>query len=377
MHLSKLEQNVGAIITFFGILLFLLYMNFMLIGIGNSNQFLIGLGVSLVLALGLVIFTMRYLRKRNMAKEIDYVNVGMQRYILGLFMVFYGIPKLLGNFFDYQLFALDSKLIDISDFELAWYYFGKNRWQELLSGILEFFPGLFLFHRKTYYVAALILLPVTAQVFILNLFFKIGGVTFPAAIILLACNAYIIFSQKENILHFFRSLNFSADVKLSKNSLNIIKIGRVIALILVAFIVFNRSKKALFPTDKQLKYQAIVGKYSLQETTKNKELFTPTNETTLYKDLYIEKQSRWNILRKYDNTTSAFILDINNKNDSIAIYINRGGTGDDPNIIDSLSVLKGVYSLNDDILTINGVQLGDTFNLKYKKQEVKPKQWFW
>ena len=311
MHLSKLEQNLGAIITFFGILLFLLYLNFMLIGIEKVNQFLIGLGVSSIVALGFVIFIMRYLRKRDMDKEIDYVNVGMQRYILGLFMVFYGIPKLLGNFFDYQLFALDSKLIDISDFELAWYYFGKNRWQELLSGILEFFPGLFLFHRKTYYVAALILLPVTAQVFILNLFFKIGGVTFPAAIILLACNSYIIFSQKENILHFFRSLNFSADVNHTKISLNIIRTGRVITLILVIFIVFNRSKTALFPTDKQLKYQALVGKYSLQETTKNNELYTSTNDITLYKDLYIEKQSRWNILRKSDNTTSAFILDIN------------------------------------------------------------------
>ena len=252
--------------------------------------------------------------------------------------------------------------MDISDFELAWYYFGKNRWQELVSGILEFFPGLFLLHRKTYYFAALILLPVTAQVFILNLFFKIGGVTFPAANILLACNIYIIYSQKDGILRFFRNLNFSSYINLSKKTLSIIKAGKVVALIFIGLIIFSRAKRAFIKTEKQLKYQALVGKYSLIETTKNNELYNPINDSTLYKDLYIEKQSRWNILRKSDNTTSAYILELENKNDSIRIYLNKGGIGDDPDIIDSLSVLRGIYSLNDSILTISGIQLNNTLN---------------
>jgi hypothetical protein len=377
MQLSRVEQNIGVFITFFSMVLFLLYFNFMLIGVDNTNHLLIGLGGSFLTALGLVIFIFRYLRKRNSTVEIDYLNVGMQRYILGAFMVFYGVPKLLGDFFDYQIFALDSKLMDITDFELAWYYFGKNRWQELVSGILEFIPGLFLLHRRTYYLAALILLPVTAQVFILNLFFKIGGLTFPASIILLACNIYIIYSQKESILLFFRNLNFSFDIKLPKTSLSIIKAGKVLALILVGLIIFNKTNKAFIKTDKQLKYEALVGKYSLQETIKNNQIYTPKSDSTLYKDLYIEKQSRWNMLRKYDNTISPYILEMDNNNDSIGIYLNRGGIGDDPDIIDSLSVLEGVYNLNDSILTINGVQLGDTLVLKYIKQDIKPKEWFW
>ena len=110
----------------------------------------------------------------------------------------------------------------------------------------------------------------------------------------------------------------------------------------------------------------------------NKINYLPTNDNLFYKDLYIEKQSRWNILRRYNNKTDAFILDIDAKNDSIHISINKGGIGDGKDIIDSLTVLKGTYKLTGNDLTINGIQLTDTLELKYKKQDrIKPKEWFW
>ena len=40
---------------------------------------------------------------------------------------------------------------------------------ELFAGIMEFVPGLLLFHRRTYYLGAPFI-PVVGQVFILNLF---------------------------------------------------------------------------------------------------------------------------------------------------------------------------------------------------------------
>lgn len=115
-------------------------------------------------------------------------------------------------FFDYQLFALDSKLMDVCEFELAWYFFGKNRYHELFVGFMEFIPGILLLIRRTYYISAIMLLPVTAQVFILNLFFKIGGSTFPSATMLLAFNCYVKYSEKEKIIQFFKSLHFSPNI---------------------------------------------------------------------------------------------------------------------------------------------------------------------
>ena len=71
-------------------------------------------------------------------------------------------------------------------------------------------------------------------------------------------------------------------------------------------------------------------------------------------------------------------MDINTNNDSIHLYINKWGIGDAKDIIDTLTVLKGTYTLTGDDLTIKGIQFNDALELKYKKQDrIKPKEWFW
>ena len=63
--------------------------------------------------------------------------------------------------------------------------------------------------------------------------------------------------------------------------------------------------------------------------------------------------------------------------DSIKLFINKGGIGDDPDILDSSTVLTGVYRVDGDILRINGIQVGDTLELNYRRQEIEGKKWFW
>jgi hypothetical protein len=320
----------------------------------------------------------KYRKERNVVM-IDYLNIGTQRYILAIFMVLYGVDKLMGNFFDYQLFALDSKLADVSEFQLAWFFYGKNHLQELFIGIMEFVPGLFLMSRRTYYIAAIILLPVTAQVFLLNLFFKIGGFTLPASTILLACNLYIIYSQKEKIILFFKSLDFNIiNHPLTCKTKTVVKTLTGIGFFLVFMVIFIKTKSTFLKSSDQKIYQGMVGVYTLKEMKKSGIEYRPADGSMYYKDLYIEKQDRWNILIRFDGKTEAFILRINTHNDSIGLYINKGGIGDGPHIIDSATALKGVYKLERNYLTIKALQLKDTLQLIYEKQDrIKAKRWFW
>ncbi len=377
MKLNKVEQIIGTIISVFAILLFFGFFSLDSFGLENKTAIYIFLGVSLTLIFSVCFFIFYKLQKSNKLSEIDYLNIGTQRYILGIFMVFYGVPKLFGTFFDYQLSALDTKLIDVSEFELAWYYFGKNNWQELVAGILEFVPGILLFNRRTYYFASLILLFVTSQVFILNLFFNIGNITFPAATILLACNTYIIFSQKQSIINFFKSLNFAPKINFTNRASFVVKILKVFGLIVVFGIMFIKVKQNVIHSEDEKKYQLLVGKYTLDKVFKNNKPYIPIKDSTLYKDLYIEKQSRFNVLRDFNNNSLGFILETNIANDSIKLYINRGGSGDDIDIIDSTTVVRGKYKLINNQLNINGIQVNDTLELFYKKQNLKPKKWFW
>lgn len=378
MTLNKKEQNAGAIISLLAIALLLVYIALSVLGFQNEITLLITIGIILLFSTCLCLLVLRKYRKEKKPFMIDYLNIGTQRYILAILMIFYGVDKLLGNFFDYQLFALDTKLMDVSEFQLAWFFYGKNHWQELFTGIMEFVPGLFLFNRRSYYVASIILLPVTAQVFLLNFFFKIGGITFPVSAILLACNLYLIYSQKEKIILFFKSLNFNIVTKITGKTKTLIKILKGLGIALACMIIFIKVEPVLFKSSYQKMYQGLVGVYTLKEMKKNNIEYKPANDSLYYKDLYIEKQDRWNILRKFDNGTEAFILNINTHNDSLTLYINKGGVGDAPNIIDSATALKGIYKSDEKYLIIKGIQLKDTLDLIYEKQEkIKPKKWFW
>ena len=378
MTLNKKEQNAGAIISQLAISVLLVYISFATIGFNSEVTILCSIGIILLCSTCICLFVVVKYRREGKPAMIDYFNIGAQRYILAIVMILYGIDKLLGNFFDYQLFALDSKMADVSEFELAWFFYGKNHWQELFTGIMEFVPGLFLFRRSTYYVAAIILLPVTAQVFLLNLFFKIGGITFPVAIILLACNLYIIYSQKENIILFFRSLNFNIAEASTGTTNTIVKVLKGGGIFLACMVVFLKVRPVILKSSYQKKYQDLVGVYNLKEMKRNGMEYKPVNDSLYYKDLYIEKQDRWNILRRFDLRTDAFIFKINTHNDSVRLFINKGGIGDDPDIIDTATTLKGIYKLNGKYLTIKGIQMKDTLELTYEKQgRIKPKEWFW
>lgn len=377
MPLSKTEQNVGALISFLAIVLLSVYVLFSTVGFANELVLLPLLGGAVIGSLILSIILLIRYRKRGMIAEIDYLNVGVQRHILGLLMIFYGLPKLFGTFFDYQLFALDSKLGDVSEFELAWYFYGKNRWQELFAGVMEFVPGVLLLNRRTYYTGALILLPVTGQVFVLNFFFKIGGITFPAALILLACNLYIVYSQKEKIVQFFKSLDFTPAVRLGSITTRVIKVCKWTIIVLALVVFYRNIKRNFFRPHDGISYEKLVGGYTLETAKKNGTPYSPANDSLLYKDIYIEKQSRWNILRRYNDKTDAFVMKLNPQNDSIQLFINKNGIGDSPDVLDSLTVLTGVYRVEGDQLMINGIQIGDTLSLQYRKMDIKPKKWFW
>lgn len=376
--LSKSEQYFGAIISMFAIILLSTYISLSIIGFGSETKMLTAIGIVFLSSLVLCVLVIWKYRRANNPLMIDYLNIGTQRYILALFMIMYGIDKLLGNFFDYQLFALDSKLADVSEFQLAWYFYGKNHWQELFTGIMEFVPGLLLFPRRTYYIAALVLLPVTAQVFLLNLFFKIGGITLPAATILLACNVYIIYSQKQKILLFFKSLNFNIIGQITGPAKSVIRVLRITVMLLAALIIFAKVKPALFKPAFEKKYQDMVGIYTLKDMKKNGMAYTPVHDSGYYKDLYIEKQARWNILRRFNGETAAFLLKFNKHNDSVSLYINKNGIGDGPLNLDTATVLKGVYHFQGKYLSFKGIQQKNTLDLLYEKEDrIKPKTWFW
>lgn len=90
------------------------------------------------------------------------------RYVLGLIMVAYGSIKILEIQFFLPEYVYDIPLKDLDGVTLAWAFLGYSSWFTILLGIIEFLPAVLLLFRRTKIVGALLLLPSTFSIFLVN-----------------------------------------------------------------------------------------------------------------------------------------------------------------------------------------------------------------
>jgi len=368
-------QRFATLITALAFALLMVYIVVPVIGLADEEVVVASILFLLLSSLLVCFVTLHRLRKKGRGDVVDYFNVASQRRILGLFMIFYGVPKLLGNFFDYQLFALDSRLADVSEFELAWYYFGKNPWQELFAGVMEVVPGCLLLLRRQWFIGALLLLPVTGQVFLLNLFFHIGGITFPAAVILLGCNISLIYSQRKRLSALFAALDLPQP-KVGRRTHRLFTVVRWLVPVTVLAVVLVQSRQSWGASEASPQYRGLVGVYRLEKAYRDGQPQPFAGDSLIYRDLYIEKQARWNVLRRGDGKTQAFLLQVTVP-DSLVLCLNRGEMGDGPDRPDSASVLKARYRITRTNLIIKGQCRGHEVEWIYRKSLPAAKRWFW
>ena len=92
------------------------------------------------------------------------------RYYLAYIFFSYGMAKVFGNQFGYNSQnALLYSLPDLNPHQLFWSFMGTSRSYQIFAGIIEIIPGILLLFRSTTILGALVALPVTANVLMLNI----------------------------------------------------------------------------------------------------------------------------------------------------------------------------------------------------------------
>jgi hypothetical protein len=114
------------------------------------------------------------------------------RWIAAGLCILYGFAKLNGS----QFVVLDSELSrpmgDVSGYWLTWYYFGYSPTYGALIALIQIAGGILLTFRRTALAAALALIPVFANILLIDIFFRISvGATMMALLILGCCAAVI------------------------------------------------------------------------------------------------------------------------------------------------------------------------------------------
>jgi hypothetical protein len=128
--------------------------------------------------------------------------LGLCRYGLGLTMIPYAVSKLLQlQFVVLPTHAWQLPLEQLSGPILAWSFLGHSGWFQVLLGVLELVPALLLLFRRTTLIGAILLLPLTLNVLLVNEAFNLWPETRLTALVLLLLNVGLLVFEWRNIKH--------------------------------------------------------------------------------------------------------------------------------------------------------------------------------
>lgn len=104
-----------------------------------------------------------FLRKKHL-------YLGAARYTLGIVMLPYAITKILKTQFvlSGHAWAQAQSFETVPGTMLTWAFLGHAPWFQVLLGFLELIPALLLFFRRTTLLGAILMLPLTINVLLIN-----------------------------------------------------------------------------------------------------------------------------------------------------------------------------------------------------------------
>lgn len=96
------------------------------------------------------------------------------RYFCAFMLYTYGISKLLHLQFDLQSQLARQPVGALTGYQLTWFYFGYSRAYAVLLGLTQVLGGTLLLFRKTTLLGALTMLPVMANILLINMFILVN-----------------------------------------------------------------------------------------------------------------------------------------------------------------------------------------------------------
>lgn len=323
-----------------------------------------------VILISFFIFSYRRLKKGLHAQLEDRI-LSILRFVLSTVMLGYSYTKLHHGHMYLSYFALDNRLNDHSDFDIVWSFYGRYSAFQTLIGLLELVPAVLLLLRRTAFLGAVLMLPVIANVMILNIFYKIGGLTLPLSFLLTLFDLYLLYSHKDAILEFFRKVNdrnskLPSEPSPTRKALSAL---RFLPLIFVTSVVLLKLISKGHP-------QPIRGAYELVEFKENGQLIPPDSlPLDAYKKIYFEKRHIQNSLVTKTGFQGAQIafpakdsITVAYRNGPLDVYVRP----------DTLTMFKGHFELSHDtVLLLKGTQNKQYISAMYKKIPLKEYAYWW
>lgn len=324
--------------------------------------------IVLVSVAGCLIWSLLDRRRKNYSLAYLCLNV-FTRYFLAVMMLAYGSIKVFG----YQMaFPTPSNLVTMmGDYwpqKLAWNFMGYSKAYQMFSGWGEVIGGLLLFWRRTTLLGTLILIPVLAIVFMMNLCFDIHVKTDAFLYLLLAFFLLIPYRRQLIGLLLKNSVVNPVVYPISIKNIMAKKIGAILKYTFIAFIVFFNIYKNAERGANYRKVYARIKAGRVLYGIYNTQLFIRNHDTI---PLLITDTSIWKQM-----IFDAYGVSIKKMNDSTGVYMRKVDTVTHTLSIrpyysgfhghDTLHKSEWHYQKTGELLSLNGIYNGDSVQVLLK-----------
>jgi hypothetical protein len=137
-------------------------------------------------------------RLLNILKQKD-IYLGICRYLLGITMIPYGLTKILRTQFVTGPQVWNRPLEELTGINLTWAFLGHSPWFTVVLGLLEFIPALLLLFRRTSLLGAILMLPMTLNVLLINYAYNLWDGTKYMAVFLFVLNCLVLVFERHRI----------------------------------------------------------------------------------------------------------------------------------------------------------------------------------
>jgi hypothetical protein len=319
--------------------------------------------------------------RKNMTDKLEYICISIFRFTLAFVMVFvYAYCKIAYKQFELRYSAMDTVLRDVGDVDLLWYFFGRSNVQTFLFGLAEFIPSILLLFRRTTFLGAVLLLPALLGVVLVNVFNDIEYYTLVYGILFLLFDIGILLFYRKEIATLFISAKHKFEFPfIGKTTRLLVSIAKIIFICAFVFLYYDRLDYARkISTAKMFTPSKCLGAYQLQSIAYSDKTCNLDSLPNYWNKLYFEKYGANTTLKdKWENQVHMYYVFSNNK-DSIQI-VTYEKFDSDKNPLDTTAIFKGTYilSINDSILTLNGIKNDTLIKAIYKKLPIDGHDWWW
>lgn len=123
------------------------------------------------------------------------------RFFVAFELMRYGAAKLVGMQFYPRYYQLDTRPADLTPMALAWTFFGRVYGYQAASGVLEIAAAVLLCFRRTAVLGACVLLPIMANIVLLDFFYDIPIKLFSSIYLVMAL--YVLAPEARRFWTFF------------------------------------------------------------------------------------------------------------------------------------------------------------------------------